>query len=69
MSQRGTNQAEGRRAINILKGYTIFKSTIYSRVVFIITVSSVILFLSFGIIFRSVYEQNLNNVIRQNGTT
>ncbi|HLN55155.1 MAG TPA: ATP-binding protein [Bacteroidales bacterium] len=67
MSQRGTNQAEGRRAINILKGYTIFKSTIYSRVVFIITVSSVILFLSFGIIFRSVYEQNLNNVIRQNG--
>jgi len=44
-----------------------FRSSIYSRVVIIITVSSIILFFLFGIIFRSVYEQNLNTVIRQNG--
>ena len=44
-----------------------FKSSIYSRVVIIITLSSIILFFLFGIIFKSVYEQNLNTVIRQNG--
>lgn len=42
-------------------------SSIYSRVVFLITISLVGLFLSFGVIFRSVYEQNLNTIIRQNG--
>jgi len=51
----------------MLKRYIKFRSSIYSRVVYIITISSVILFVSFGVIFRSVYEQNLNTVIRQNG--
>lgn len=50
-----------------LKKYLKFRSSIYSRVVYIITLSSIILFVSFGLIFRSVYEQNLNTVIRQNG--
>jgi two-component system NtrC family sensor kinase len=50
-----------------LKKYLRFRSSIYSRVVYIITLSSIILFVSFGVIFRSVYEQNLNTVIRQNG--
>ena len=47
--------------------YIKFQSSIYSRVVLIITLLSVILFVSFSIIFRSVYEQYLNTVIRQNG--
>jgi two-component system, NtrC family, sensor kinase len=47
--------------------YLRFRSSIYSRVVYIITLSSLILFVSFGVIFKSVYEQNLNTVIRQNG--
>ena len=51
----------------LLKGYVKFRSSIYGRVVYIITLLSVILFLSFGIIFRSVNEQYLNTVIRQNG--
>jgi two-component system NtrC family sensor kinase len=51
----------------MLKKYLRFRSSIYSRVVYIITLSSLILFVSFGVIFRSVYEQNLNTVIRQNG--
>jgi len=41
--------------------------SIYGRVVLIITILSVILFVSFGIIFRSVYEQYLNTVIIQSG--
>jgi two-component system, NtrC family, sensor kinase len=47
--------------------YVKFRSSIYSRVVYIITLSSLILFVVFGFLFRSVYEQNLNTVIRQNG--
>ena len=50
-----------------LNKYLKLRSSIYGRVVFIITLMSVFLFLSFGIIFRSVYEQYLNTVIRQNG--
>ncbi len=50
-----------------LKKNIRFRSSIYSRVVYIITLSSLILFVVFGFLFRSVYEQNLNTVIRQNG--
>jgi len=55
------------RVLTFLKKYVKFRSSIYSRVVYIITISSIILFVLFGFIFRSVYEQNLNTVIRQNG--
>jgi len=51
----------------LLKGYVKFRSSIYSRVVYTITLLSIFLFVSFGIIFRSVNEQYLNTVIRQNG--
>lgn len=47
--------------------YLRFRSSIFSRVIYIITLLSVILFLSFGLIFKSVYEEYLNTVIRQNG--
>ncbi len=52
---------------SIFKKYVQIRSSIYSRVVFVIFVSSVLLFVSFSIIFRSVNEQYLNTVIRQNG--
>jgi len=55
------------KVIAFFKKYVKFRSSIYSRVVYIITLSSVILFVAFGILFGSVYEQNLNTVIRQNG--
>jgi two-component system, NtrC family, sensor kinase len=57
------NKALGTFLIRYLR----FRSSIYGRVVFIITLLSVFLFASFGIIFRSVHEQYLNTVIRQNG--
>jgi two-component system NtrC family sensor kinase len=51
----------------ILNNYVKFRSSIYGRVVFIITLLSVFLFVSFSVIFRSVNEQYLNTIIRQNG--
>lgn len=51
----------------LLKNYVKFRSSIYGRVVFVIAILSVVLFLSFGVIFRSVYGEYLKTVIRQNG--
>jgi two-component system NtrC family sensor kinase len=51
----------------ILNNYVKFRSSIYGRVVLIITYLSVILFVSFFIIFKSVNEQYLNTIIRQSG--
>jgi two-component system NtrC family sensor kinase len=51
----------------ILNNYVKFRSSIYGRVVLIITLMSVFLFVSFNVIFRSVNEQYLNTVIRQSG--
>jgi two-component system, NtrC family, sensor kinase len=59
--------SEDNQIKKFINRYLRFRSSIYSRVVYIITLSSVILFVSFGVIFKSVYEQNLNTVIRQNG--
>ncbi len=50
-----------------IKKYVKFRSSIYSRVVYIISISSLIFFVLFGIVFRSVYEQYFNTVIRQSG--
>jgi two-component system, NtrC family, sensor kinase len=55
------------RLRTFLKNNVRFRSSIYSRVVYIVTLSSLILFVAFGFLFSSVYEQNLNTVIRQNG--
>jgi len=50
-----------------LKKYIKFRNSIYGRVVLIITLLAVVLFLSFGIIFRSVTENNMRAVIEQTG--
>ncbi|MCX6322443.1 MAG: ATP-binding protein [Bacteroidia bacterium] len=67
MGQSDNSAPENNKVKTLLKKYVKFRSSIYSRVVYIITLSSVILFVVFGVIFRSVYEQNLNIVIRQSG--
>lgn len=51
----------------ILNGYVKFRSSIYGRVIFIITVASFFLFVSFWIIFRSVNERYMQSVISENG--
>ena len=44
-----------------------FYSSIFGQVILIITTLSVILYAAFGIIFKSVCEQNMNNIITQSG--
>jgi two-component system, NtrC family, sensor kinase len=63
------NKTSGNKNIAglFLSKYLKFGRSIYGRVVLIITILSVFLFMSFGIIFRSVYEQYLNTVILQSG--
>lgn len=51
----------------LVKKYIRFRSSIYGRVVFIITLLSLFLFVSFGFIFKSVNNKYLNTVIHQNG--
>ncbi|HAN78827.1 MAG TPA: hypothetical protein DCQ31_14225 [Bacteroidales bacterium] len=51
----------------ILKNYRSFRSSVYGRVVFIIFIMSLFLFLSFGLIFKSVNEEYINTVICENG--
>lgn len=62
-----TIKLQSIRAYNLFQKYFSFRATIYSRVIFIITVLSIFLFVCFGFIFKSVYENYLNTVIRQNG--
>jgi len=64
--------------LSIFKGITIrengiyskfqrFRYSIYGRVVFIFTISSFFLFVTFWIIFRSVNERYMNSVLHENG--
>lgn len=52
----------------LLKEYLKIRSSIYARVVYIIIILSVFLFVSFGIIFRSVNEDYMKSLIHQRGT-
>ncbi len=47
--------------------YLSFHSSIYARVIYIIAISLVFLFFSFSAIFKSVYGEYLNTIIRQRG--
>src|SRR5690606_39242907 len=47
--------------------YLRFKSSIYARVVYIIAILSFVLFIAFGAIFNSVYQEYLDTMIRQRG--
>ncbi|MDO9512860.1 MAG: ATP-binding protein [Bacteroidales bacterium] len=52
---------------SFFRKYVKFGRSIYGRVVLVITLLSIFLFVSFGIIFKSVNEQYLNTVIVQSG--
>jgi two-component system, NtrC family, sensor kinase len=56
-----------QQAYTFLQKYARFRSSIYSRVVYIIIVFSFFLFLAFAVIFRSVNESYVKNIIHQNG--
>jgi two-component system, NtrC family, sensor kinase len=49
------------------EGFVKFRSSIFGRVVFIFTISSIFLFVTFWIIFRSVNEGYMRSILRENG--
>lgn len=61
------NDRKNRIISPIVNRYIKFRSSIYGRVVSIFTLSSVFLFVSFGIVFRSVNENYIKSVISENG--
>ena len=62
----GAKNGQKSKLYSFLK-YFRFRSSIYARVIYIIAILSVFLFISYGAIFKSVYEEYLNTVIRQRG--
>lgn len=51
----------------MIRNFIRFRSSIYGRVVFIITGSLIIVFVLFNLVFRSVYMDFYNRTISQNG--
>jgi len=66
-NKEGKLKNKGNSIFHSFHKYFRFRSSIYARVVYIIAILSVFLFLSYGAIFKSVYEEYLNTVIRQRG--
>lgn len=62
-----SKKRNGKNEQSPIKSRIRFHSSIFGQVVIIITALSFILYAAFGIIFKSVCEQNMNNVIRQSG--
>lgn len=67
MATPGDNSPLRRSLLTRLISRFRLKSTIYSRVVGIIAFAAIVLFLSFNIIFRTVYVNYFNTVLKQNG--
>lgn len=55
------------KPIRNLRKYFRFRSTIYGRVVTIISLAAIIMFIAFNAIFRTVYVNYFNTVLKQNG--
>jgi two-component system NtrC family sensor kinase len=53
--------------IAFFKKYLKFRSSIYGRVILIIVTLSIFLFISFTLLFRSVYVEYMKTIIRQSG--
>ncbi|WP_319481756.1 ATP-binding protein [uncultured Draconibacterium sp.] len=67
-NSRATSGRKRRDSIpRFTRRYLSFRSSIYARVIYIIAILSLFLFISYSLIFRSVYEGYLRTVIRQQG--
>lgn len=66
MKKSGTRKGPGGLWERISR-YFWLRSTIYGRVVGIITVASLVLFFSFSVIFRTLYVKYFHTVLKQNG--
>jgi two-component system, NtrC family, sensor kinase len=54
---------------SLFRKFSKFRSSVYGRVVFISSISSVALFIIFWILFRSVNDKYVRFVLRENGNT
>ncbi len=67
MAKPGNADNPGESLREKMRRYFRFRSTIYGRVVTIITLAAIVLFISFSAIFRTVYVNYFNTVLKQNG--
>ncbi len=67
ISFKSKTKAQKNSGNFFFRKYFRFRSSIYARVVSIIALLSVILYIAFGAIFKSVHGDYLNTVIRQRG--
>jgi two-component system NtrC family sensor kinase len=67
MFRQGNKKSKNGTKIKILDSYVRFRSSIYGRVVFIISIASIFLFISFWMIFRSVNERYMKSILEENG--
>ncbi|MFV0268964.1 MAG: sensor histidine kinase [Draconibacterium sp.] len=67
-NRRTAPEQKQRKSLSeFVRHYLSFRSSIYARVVYIIGLLSLFLFISYSLIFKSVYEGYLRTVIRQQG--
>jgi len=66
MLSSGNMKDSGKPFHGILK-YFGLRPTIYGRVVTIVTLSAIIMFIAFNALFRTVYVNYFNTVLKQNG--
>lgn len=66
MISSGKMKDSGNKLGNVLKYFRI-RPTIYTRVVTIIALSGIIMFVAFSALFRTVYANYFNTVLRQSG--
>lgn len=54
---------------SFFKKYLSFKSSIYARVIYITAILTIFLFIAYGAIFKSVYEEYVDKDIRERGNS
>lgn len=67
MAKQGKPDSPRESVREKMHRYFRFRSSIYGRVVTIITLAAVVLFISFSAILRTVYINYFNTVLKQNG--
>src|SRR5665811_1539844 len=67
MSQPEVKKKDRNSILTKIRKYFRLRSTIYGRVVMVITLAAVILFVIFLALFRTVYANYFNIVLKQSG--
>lgn len=67
-SEKGEKE-ELKNGLTIFKKYLSFRSSIYARVIYITGILTLFLFIAYGAIFKSVYEEYVDKDIRERGNS